>query len=504
MPIPTRSASLREPRKQTSNIARPTTKPLPTTGRETTQNEKSRSPSTSSLVEGPNDNGARGRTQLPQRSTLTDRPTRPLQASKLPRGDPSPTRRERSPDKKSEQPEASTTKLTTLLSRRQSIMRPTLKMPAKPLVPLKSSATPPSPRKPPTRAPVQPPITRRPPSPKKTDMPPPPRPTRSSSLRQPVTATKALPTVRGHTRHRSQMVLNTKTEPRPTSPLKPRAQYSTYQQHAPKKTSKPPTPVAGQADTSNLLIPSSWPDITALQTELLQLSLFHSSALQRQAEWKSDAETRLRKKYDGVSGQYRSLIIDETRRQCELNAKALGLWLSNCQEHHSLHDFPEQIQILSRVIQEVFDMISLNSSDRGGKYTSAVADFEEWIEQADVIHQTRGGNRTDVATFIDQLPRSWKDTLQELSLKLELCARHLQSLDVLGFGEIEQLGSAALTSLITKLGELMQLMTQEIRVMRALEAEIVRIERDSIAHLATQLTESSRGMQAPRVGVWSR
>ncbi|KAJ6095097.1 hypothetical protein N7467_002610 [Penicillium canescens] len=501
MPIPTRSASLREPRKQTSNIARPTTKPLPTAGRETTENEKSRSPSNSSQVEAPKDNGARGRTQLPQRSTLTDRPTgQRLQPSKLPRGDPSPTRRDRSPDKKMGQPDSSAAKPTTLLNRRQSLMRPALKMPAKPIVPSKSSATPPSPRKPPIRAPVQPPPSRRPPSPKKTDMPPPPRPTRSSSLRQPVSATQPRPTVRGHTRHRSQMVPTTKIEPVPPSPQKSRAQFSTYQQHySPQKSSKPPTPVADAIDTGNLLIPASWPDITALQTELLQLSLFHSSSLQRQAEWMSASETHLRKKYDEVAGQYRSLIADETRRQCELNAQALGLWLSNCQEHHGPHDFSEQIQILSQVIQEVSDMVAVEGS---GKYSCAVKSFEDWIDHAEFIRQNREVNKSDAGVFIDPLPRSWKESLRELTLKLELCARHLETLDILGFGQVEQLEGAALTRVILNLGELVQLMTQEIRVMRTLEAEVVRSERDSVSLLATRLAGSPREIRAPRVGVW--
>ncbi|KAJ6061377.1 uncharacterized protein N7446_005497 [Penicillium canescens] len=460
MPIPTRSASLREPRKQTSNIARPTTKPLPTAGRETTENEKSRSSSNSSLVEAPKDNGARGRTQLPQRNTLTDRPTgQRLQPSKLPRGDPSPTRRDRSPDKKMGRPDSSAAKPTTLLNRRQSLMRPALKTPAKPIIPPKSSATPPSPRKPPVRAPVQPPPSRRPPSPKKTDMPPPPRPTRSSSLRQPVSA----------------------TQPRPT------------------KSSKPPTPVADAIDTGNLLIPASWPDITALQTELLQLSLFHSSSLQRQAEWMSASETHLRKKYDEVAGQYRSLIADETRRQCELNAQALGLWLSSCQEHHGPHDFSEQIQILSQVIQDVSDMVAAEGS---GKYSCAVKSFEDWIDHAEFIRQNREVNKSDAGVFIDPLPRSWKESLRELNLKLELCTRHLQTLDILGFGHVEQLEGAALTRVILNLGELIQLMTQEIRVIRTLEAEVVRSERDSVSLLATQLAGSPREMRAPRVGVW--
>lgn len=296
------------------------------------------------------------------------------------------------------------------------------------------------------------------------------------------------------------MVPSTKVEPRPLSPQKSRGQISTYQQHySPKKSSKPPTPVAGETTGDCLLIPSSWPDITALQTELLQLSLFHSSALQRQAEWKSDSETRLRRKYDGVALQYRSLIADESRRQCEVNAHALSIWLSNCQEHHGPHDFAEQIQILSQVLQEVYDMITAEGS---GKYLSAVTAFEDWIDQVEFIRQNRGTSGSEASVFVDPLPRSWKDSLRELNLKLELCSRHLQTLDILGFGQIEQLEDAALTRVILNLGDLIQVMTQEIRAVRTLEAEVVCMERETVSLLATRLKEYPRDISAPRVGVW--
>ncbi|KAJ5365443.1 hypothetical protein N7517_008329 [Penicillium concentricum] len=543
MPIPTRSASLRDPRKQvsplpvkhscrmpTSNIARPATKPSTplsaaiSPGNDSTPetNNKNRSPSNPSPVEGVplKDNGltARGRTLLPQRrNTVQDngRGTvygriQPPSSKPKPRGDPSPTRqREISPPKKQTPADSTAMKTGVPLSRRQSIMRPgALKMPSANIaVPSsKSSApsfAPPSPRKVTgRRSPVQPPTIRRPPSPKKIEMLPPPRPTRSASLRQPISASKRPPVeAKSHVRHRSQLAQNTKqAETTPATGQRARA-LSTYQRpSSPKKFSKPPTPTPGvEPQPGNLLIPSSWPDIAALQTELLQLSLFHSNSLQRHAEWKSDAESRLRKKYGSVASQYRLVLADETQRQCQLNLQALGLWLSNCREHRGSHDFSEQIQILSRVLQDVSDMIA---SSRGAQYSQAVKAFEDWLDRAELIRHNRGPGCLDVGAFIDPLARSWKESLHNLNVRLELCARELQVLDILGFGQVERLEQSALARIAKNLAELIQLMTQEIHAMQALETEVVRSERDAVSLLAMQFAGSIRETKAPRVGAW--
>ncbi|CAI7595075.1 unnamed protein product [Penicillium glandicola] len=529
MPIPTRSASLREPRKQTSNIARPATKPstpLPATAspskdsaRET--NDKNRPPSNPSPVEGMplKDNGltARGRTLLPQRSNsvrdngqgMGHARIQPPGSKLKPRGDPSPTRqRETSPAKKQTQVDSITTKTVVAPSRRQSIMRPgALKIPSKITVPSSGASTPsfapPSPRKAPgRRSPTQPPTIRRPPSPKKTEMLPPPRPARSSSLRQPVSISKGPPTLaKVHMRHRSQLVQNTK-QAETTPAIGQRARtLSTYQRPpSPKKFSKPPTPTPGaESQPGNLLIPSSWPDIAALQTELLQLSLFHSNSLRSHSKWKSDSESHLRKQYDSVTRQYRLVLADETQRQCYLNAQALGLWVSNCREHRGPHDFSEQVQILSRVLQDVSDMIA---GSRGAHYSQAVKTFEDWLHQAEIIQHNREPGCLDVGTFIDPLARSWKESLHTLNVRLELCVRQLQVLDIPGSGQVERLEQSALARVAKNLVELIQLMTQEIRAMQTLEAGVVRSERASVSLLATQLAGSVRETRAPRVGAW--
>ncbi|CAG8091715.1 unnamed protein product [Penicillium olsonii] len=513
MPIPTRSASLREPRKHVSNIARPTKISPNTTApkepvRSNNDNRPSPSPAEAVMKEqGPT---ARGRIPLPQRSNTQESSRtgqlrfQPPGSRSIPR-DPSPMRHEASPVKKQAPSESMAVKPVVPPTRRQSIMRPSaIKIPATKSTTStsKSSAppfAPPSPRKPTgRRSPVQPvqPPARRPASPKKTEMLPPPRPARSASLRQPVSAGKIPPVAKGHTRHRSQLTQSTKPV-ESTSTQRSRA-ISTYQRpSSPKKFSKPPTPTPGSGpQPDNLLIPSSWPDITALQTELLQLSLSHLNLTHQHSEWKSESELHLQSKYEGVAAQYRSLVADETRHQYQLNVHALGLWLSNCREHRGSHDFPEQIQILSQVLQEVSDMIA-----ESGPYSYIVMTFRAWLGQAEKIRQARGPGCVDV-TFVDPLPRSWKEPVQTLGSKLELFSRQLQALDILGFGQVERVEQSALARVARTLADLIQLMVQEMRALRTLEMEVVRSEREAVSLLASRLAGSARESKAPKAGAW--
>ena len=173
-------------------------------------------------------------------------------------------------------------------------------------------------------------------------------------------------------------------------------------------------------------------------------------------------------------------------RQRQLNTQALECWAQNCQDHNGPHGFPEQIQILSQVLQEVSDLVV---NDTGGRYAWLVDTFEDWIAVVGQIRQDReaSGILADLV-FIDPLDGSWREELQGLQAKLELGARQLQSLDILGFGEIERLEQSAPTRISSGLGESLRLMLQEIRAMQLLEAEVVRSERETVRNLATKLS----------------
>ncbi|KAJ5483968.1 hypothetical protein N7539_005764 [Penicillium diatomitis] len=565
MPIPTRSVSLREPRKPGSSIARHTSGKTasstqtqsPIRGPTSSTNDGTALSRTSSSAEGSvsgdNTLSSRGRTFLPQRSGLSREDgggtmqaqvrfqapgtrlarregTSPVRSSP-PQQQQQQQQQQQTAVKGDERRQAPSTATSGCGSpaRRQSIRQPsTLKTDStKGNVPSLSKGTvptfrPPSPRKAPAlRSTTQNSSTagRRAVSPKRTEILPPPRPARSASLKQPREAGALGPSasVRGHVRHRSQIVTpTTKSTLSAASPATatPRAPLSTARsqtQTPAKRSSKPPTPTPGSTSSPDgILIPTTWPDIASLQTELLQLSLFHSGSLQQQAEWKSAAETRLRQQFDVVTHQYRSIQVDEQRRQYQTNMQSLVQWLQNCSGHQGLDGFSEQIQIFSQVLQEVWDLGA--SAHVSGQYTRVVAAFEKWLDRASEIWNHRDTTGAiDGNAFIDRLDQSWKDAVRALQVDLELCARRLQSLCILpsassqSSGGDETSAQSALARVAEGLAESIRLMMQEIRMMRSLEEEIVLSEKDYVRDKVNELTRSQveTEMRAPRLAAWS-
>ncbi|OJJ39773.1 hypothetical protein ASPWEDRAFT_103349 [Aspergillus wentii DTO 134E9] len=406
----------------------------------------------------------------------------------------------------------------TLASRRQSLMRPSPLKTATTLAPSTRTTpvAPSSPRK-------QEPKPRVPTSPKKTDMPPPPLPRhgRSISLRQPVSSSPATATApRGHLRQRSQVLASASRPPSPrkteasipSTPTTPRTrtQFSTYQQSSsPKKTVKPPTPTpsnTSSTDTDPSLIPSSLPEVAALQTEVLQLSLLHSSSLEENADWQAQSEKQLRKKYDAVAASYRRVVAEEKERQRRLNGQALAGWLQNSHEHNGQQVFAEQIQVLSEIAQEVSD---LSDSSGAGRYTLAIQEFEDWLRKANEIKKWRSRigpeDAADQVVFIDPLNRAWKEEMYALVMKLELCSRQLQSLDILGYGDMENLQDSALLRTAKGLNDMINLMIEETTAIRSIEDDIVKAERIWVSHLTEQLADARpRDERGLRVGMWRR
>lgn len=185
-------------------------------------------------------------------------------------------------------------------------------------------------------------------------------------------------------------------------------------------------------------------------------------------------------------------------RQSQLNAQALSSWLQNSHDRRGPHDFPGQIQILSQLLQEISDLVTSGVS---GRYSRAVETFELWFEQAEMIRHDREYSE-DGISFIDPLDQAWKEEMHALRAKLELCQRQLQSLDILGFGEVERLEHSALTRVSQSLVESVQLMIQEIHAMSTLEAELVRSEREAVSQLVMKLP-STRDVSVQRVGIWN-
>ncbi|KAL4915732.1 hypothetical protein BDW62DRAFT_119332 [Aspergillus aurantiobrunneus] len=352
----------------------------------------------------------------------------------------------------------------------------------------------------------------RPPSPKKTDMPPPARPVRSASLRQPPSSSSGTPTApRGHMRHRSQVVTpaskTTQTSSTATTP-RPRNQFSTYQQHfTPKKTPNPPTqapPASAPPDQASSLIPSSWPEVAALQTELLQLSLLHQSGWQRNDMWERNAEAQLQSKYDSVAKDYRDILDVEKESQRGLNSQALYYWLKNLRERNGQQGFAEQVQLLSQLAQEVYDI----SDSLSGRYTVTILEFESWLRKVEEAQEARLQcvRGQDYDHFINPIHHEWKEETDALIMKLELASRQLQSLDILGYGEVEALNGSSLFRMAKGLSELVHQMVEELSVIRRIEADIVKSEEARVSQLAQKLVEMQprENPAIPRTGLWAR
>ncbi|KAL4979443.1 hypothetical protein BDW66DRAFT_127446 [Aspergillus desertorum] len=402
---------------------------------------------------------------------------------------------------------------STISTRRQSLVRPSqLRVPssAKPTtLPTSTRTAGRAPTSPVKRIETARQRNGEPVAPKETDMLPPARPVRSTSLRQPRSSSSGTPTVPGgHARHRSQIVTPAskalQTPSTTTSvALRSRNQFSTYQQqYSPKKTQKPsaPKPATGP-DQASLLIPSSWPEVAALQTELLQLSLLHQSLQQRNDQWERDAEAHIRRRFNSVAGDYKTILDEEKESQRKLNGQALHYWFKNSGEHDGRRKFAEQVQLLSQVVQEVYSL-----SDSHGRYTMTILEFEKWLQEVEGTQAARAHVGQGGEDFIDPIRRVWREETNALIMKLELASRQLQSLDVLGYGNVEALSGSALLRTAKSLGDLVCQMVEELGVIRKIEADIVKSETTRVSHLAQQLVEMRPREEPamPRTGVWKR
>lgn len=344
----------------------------------------------------------------------------------------------------------------------------------------------------------------------KTDMPPPPLPrhVRSTSLKQQPSSTSlsspggSASLGKQHARHRSQGV--TAGDNKATTVVKkgegegtPRgkAPFTSYQQQVPpKKTAG--SRLAGvsavgsgagtTADPDPSLMPSSWPEIAALQTEILHLHLYHSSSLQQHAEWQAESETQLRKKYDSVAETYRAIVNDEKQHQRCLNGQALSTWLRNVEP--TAASTSDQIQHLSHIIQDITDLIDPLT----GRYTLVLQTFDAWFHKADEIRKCRRQLDSDAAAgllvFIDPLDdHGWREEIEALGMKLEFCARQLQSLDILGhFGDVGGQEDSALVRVVRGLEELLLGLSKEVAIVKRIERDIVRAERVWVTKITEQ------------------
>lgn len=259
----------------------------------------------------------------------------------------------------------------------------------------------------------------------------------------------------------------------------------------------------GKSATGNELPPET----IALQTEFLQLYLLHSSSLQQSAELNVAAERQLREKYNEVAASYRTILDDERRIQEQLNLETLDAWSvesASLAEHNHGISFDEEIQSFSRVTQEVAGM----TADGAGRYALAVQVFEHWLDRVEYIQRSRE-NEHDASSdaepqYIDSLGSVWRNEVEDLTIKAELCLRELSKMTIFVIDEsefCEKHRSSALVQIAEKHRDVLICMIDELKSMRALEAETVNLEQAWIARAADQVdVEADQGMI--RAGIW--
>jgi hypothetical protein len=347
------------------------------------------------------------------------------------------------------------------------------------------------------------------PTKKKTQMPPPSRPTRSASLRQQSAPKIASGQGKGHTRHKSQ-VLPSNTAPLPTASKLQRPTFNTFQQHfSPKKAARE----AASAETNttsrsegDVLTAASRPAVAALQTEFLQMYLLYSLSVQQDAEWRSTAELQLRNKYNNVANAYQGQLAEERVVQQQWNMKALYDWSVDCTSSgNALEDFSTQIQNLSQVIQEVTDVTAVNS----GRYTLVVKAFEDWLAIVEIVKESRREGKHAFETgfeelqFIYPMDRVWKDEVEALTSKAELCLRRLQNLAMLD--DTQHDGGTALLQIVRGHRDLLVFMVNELKEMRDIELEVFALEKSWVSRAADQLrtVEDGQHISSTRKGIWT-
>jgi len=201
------------------------------------------------------------------------------------------------------------------------------------------------------------------------------------------------------------------------------------------------------------------------------------------------------------------LLAEERDAQRLLNIRALHHWAANAQRKSDGSDFAAQIQTLSRVIQEVMDL----SEPYGGRYTEVVKTFEDWLERVTRVKDSR--TRLEIASldtvpdeldFIYPLDRTWKEEINVLNTRVELCLRELQNLDIPTSEDVEGT-DAALLRVATGYKDLLISMIEELKAMRAIEVDIVRSERSWTTRTADRLrTVDESSVRVPRTGAWKR
>ncbi|KAJ4420608.1 hypothetical protein N0V82_004276 [Gnomoniopsis sp. IMI 355080] len=231
-------------------------------------------------------------------------------------------------------------------------------------------------------------------------------------------------------------VLNTASATTATRPSKqkvtdaPRLKpaFNTLQQHYSPARNLAPKPL-----TSSYLAPPTPSKLPAnvalstetakLQTELLQLHLFHRDADAVSASWHASARQRLGRRFEELAQANAETCKEEAASEEARNLAVLKSWASDG-GGRSLDDM---IQTLDEVLTGLWSL-----SEPSGRYARVVRRFEKWVAQMMTAVEARrqaGGlgalMESDEVAFISEIDPTWKEEVSSLARKLDGWRRHL-------------------------------------------------------------------------------
>ncbi|KAI9817856.1 MAG: hypothetical protein M1827_000975 [Pycnora praestabilis] len=274
-----------------------------------------------------------------------------------------------------------------------------------------------------------------------------------------------------------------------------RPAFSTLQRHfTPKKSLRAPSSSLIAPSPPKIISNAPMPaEFARLQIELLQLHLMHSTSAEVQAQWKQDAERKLKRRFEDTAAQYRDLTTAESRMQERLNLLALRDWNDRAAEY----GLAQRMNLLGPVIQEIW-----TSTDHGGKLACVAKDFDRWTVTVTDIWRIRDSDTFEQAgdlKFIDSLGGTWKAEISTLSRRMTSCLRNLEELG-------EPLEGSSLAAMAAGFKEIAEDTLEELDVMRAIEQEVMGREREWIASkivdIAQGVDDGSEGPESTHQGVW--
>jgi hypothetical protein len=294
------------------------------------------------------------------------------------------------------------------------------------------------------------------------------------------TLSRAEETLVSQSRRREPVLEEPKKTNRPT--------FSTLQQHfTPRKVGKALTATflhPAPAPTSHSLPP----EITNLQSELLQLHLFHQSSTETSKRWELSARRKLHIKYEEVASLYQVMLESERAGQEQKNLQSLLEWSAG----GSSTGLVEHIQILSEPLHELPSLV-----ESGGRLQRLVGEFEHWLSWVQDIRSARQdltGNK-DAHGTIEGLGDSWKAENAALIRKLTLLSRDLGRL-------AQPAPGSSIAYIVEACASILLGILEELQIMQKIEAEVVTKEKDWVEDRLRAIAAGTVSLDIHETAVW--